>query len=93
LIKENSKIPIIGNGGVETFQDINRFIEYTKVDAVMSAEKLLEIPYLFAGDTNDYNIDEVALEYLAIAKEDNTDINMVRSHLHKMLYGACKVKA
>lgn len=91
LIKEHSTIPIIGNGGVENYKDVLQFLDFTKCDAVMSAEKLLEIPYLFAGETDEFDIDTIALEYCYLAREDNIGINIARSHLHKMLYGACKV--
>lgn len=91
FIKENANLPIIANGGVENFKDIQKLFDYTKCDAIMSAEKLLEIPFLFAGEENQFDIDDVALEYVNISKEDENDISIVRSHLHKFLYGACKV--
>jgi tRNA-dihydrouridine synthase 1 len=88
IIKENINIPLIANGGIEKFEDIERCFLKTKCDAVMSSEKLLEQPFLFTG--NEYNLDDIALEYLDIAKELNTDITFVRSHLFKFYYAICQ---
>ena len=38
----------------------------------MSAEKLLEDPSFFSG--GEYNIDEIALEYLDLCKKYDTDL-------------------
>eukprot|EP00915_Cephaloidophora_sp_WS-2016_P005772 GHVH01007643.1.p1 GENE.GHVH01007643.1~~GHVH01007643.1.p1 ORF type:complete len:426 (+),score=47.75 GHVH01007643.1:87-1364(+) len=46
-IKEAATIPIIANGGVESYEDAIRCEEATKADAVMSAIGLLEYPSLF----------------------------------------------
>ena len=46
-IKETVSIPVIANGGIETYEDYQRCLEYTGADAVMSSEGLLENPALF----------------------------------------------
>uniref|UniRef100_A0A0F7UCS7 tRNA-dihydrouridine(16/17) synthase [NAD(P)(+)] n=1 Tax=Neospora caninum (strain Liverpool) TaxID=572307 RepID=A0A0F7UCS7_NEOCL len=46
--KERLSIPVIANGGVETYEDALRCLEFTGADAVMSAEGLLDNPLLFA---------------------------------------------
>jgi len=84
LIKHTIKLPIIGNGGVENFNDVERFFDYTKCDAVMSAEKLLEYPPLFSNKS--YNLDTVSLDYLDICEKYTTDLGFVKSHLHKFYY-------
>lgn len=88
-IKNTINIPVIANGGIEEYKDIQKCLEFTKCDAVMSAEKLLENPFLFSGE--DHNIDDVALEFLEISKELKNDLSFVRSHLFKFYYHACKL--
>lgn len=88
-IKQLVKIPVIANGGLEEFEDIESCLDYTGCDAYMSAEKILENPFIFSG--KDYNIDDVALEYLNICRETENDIAYVRSHLFKFYYHACKL--
>lgn len=90
-IKEVLTIPVISNGGLQDYDDIDKCFEYTKCDAVMSSEKLLENPFFFDKNRTIYNIDNVALEYLEIAERLNTDISYIRSHLFKFYYGACQV--
>ena len=83
-------IPVIANGGLEEYEDIEKCFKTTGCDAVMSAEKLLENPFLF-DENQDRNIDDVALEYLNISKELNNEIPYVRSHMFKFYYHACKL--
>ena len=40
-------IPIIANGNIITYQDIQNNLEFTKADGVMSAEGILDNPALF----------------------------------------------
>ena len=42
-IKSALKIPVFSNGGIFTFQDVEKCLEYTKCDGVMSSEALLEV--------------------------------------------------
>jgi tRNA-dihydrouridine synthase len=88
LIKESVNIPVIANGGLEKYEDVGKCLEYTKCDAVMSAEKLLEDPGFFSG--NNVDLDDIAFEYLDIAKEIDCDFMFVRSHLFKLYYQACQ---
>lgn len=86
LIKQQAKIPIFANGGIYTFEDVQRCLEYTGVDGVMSSEALLENPALFSGEVPD--LDEIALEYLEICKGINhkEERKMVKPHLFKFLH-------
>lgn len=66
-IKEELSIPVIANGGIYNWEDVERCFEETNCDAVMSAEGLLEYPALFSG-RDDIDLDDLAMEYLEIAK-------------------------
>ena len=61
---------------------------FEKWPAEMLSE-ILENPFIFSGQM--YNIDDVAIEYITLAEELDTDINFCRSHLFKFFYQACKM--
>jgi tRNA-dihydrouridine synthase 1 len=90
LIKQQAKIPIFANGGIYTFEDVQRCLEYTGADGVMSSESLLENPALFSGEIPD--LDEIALEYLEICKGINhkEERKMIKPHLFKFLYAGLR---
>lgn len=48
-IKEELKIPVIVNGGISTFSDVESALAVTGCDGVMSSESILEYPALFNG--------------------------------------------
>jgi tRNA-dihydrouridine synthase 1 len=88
-VKQALRIPVVANGGIATFADIERCLEETGADGVMSSEALLENPALFA------NIQEtpctLALEYLRICEDYTTDVKMMKAHLFKILFGALQL--
>lgn len=47
--KKEIPIPIIANGGIENLDDVMRCLEYTKADAVMTSEAILENPAIFTN--------------------------------------------
>lgn len=83
-IKDELSIPVFANGGIYTFEDVQRCLDYTGVDGVMSAEGLLENPALFSGEIKD--LDEQALEYLELTEKYKTPHFFVKSHLFKILH-------
>ncbi|EGR26961.1 t-diRNAhydrouridine synthase, putative [Ichthyophthirius multifiliis] len=83
-IKDTLTIPVFANGGIYTFQDVQRCMEYTGVDGVMSAEALLENPALFSGKI--YDFDDLAVEYLDFAEKYDAPFYFVKSHLFKILH-------
>lgn len=58
-IKEYVTIPVIANGGIYGYEDVERCLVETGADGVMSAEALLENPALFSGKK--YCLDTLAL--------------------------------
>lgn len=62
-IKEELKIPVIANGGICTYEDVIKCLEYTGCDGVMSSESILEYPALF-DNSKLHDLDELALEYI-----------------------------
>ncbi|EAN33513.1 tRNA-dihydrouridine(16/17) synthase [NAD(P)(+)] [Theileria parva strain Muguga] len=85
IIKSKVNIPVIANGGIETFEDVKRCLEYTGADAVMSSEAILENPYLFSGKI--YNNIDIFEEYLSILKgSPRQKISCIKGHAFKILY-------
>ena len=95
-IKKLVKIPVIANGGLEKFEDIDKCFEYTKCDCVMSGEKLIEMPTFFSKKL--YDINDIALEYCDIWKEyksreeiKKSYMSQIRGHMFKFFYTACNM--
>ncbi|GFE53684.1 tRNA-dihydrouridine synthase 4 [Babesia ovis] len=89
IVKSRLRIPVIANGGIETFEDIGKCLEYTGADAVMSSEALLEKPYLFSGRT--YNHLDIMQEYLDLVRlYPNQSPCCIRTHSFRILYQYCK---
>tara|TARA_Y100000034_G_C6898593_1_gene414896 strand:+ start:2235 stop:3149 length:915 start_codon:yes stop_codon:yes gene_type:complete len=61
-VKENVKIPIIGNGDVFTPEDAIRMLEYTKCDYVMIGRGAMGNPFIFK-QCNDYLKNKKYKEY------------------------------
>lgn len=99
-IQARLTIPVIANGGIEEPADIERCLDATNADGVMSSEAILENPALFAatanrpGDTTTSSLSYVALatEYLALADEfPPASEKIVRAHLFKLLFQDLRV--
>ncbi|ORM39741.1 tRNA-dihydrouridine(16/17) synthase [NAD(P)(+)]-like [Babesia sp. Xinjiang] len=89
ILKSRLRIPVIANGGIETFEDVGRCLQYTGADAVMSSEALLEKPYLFSGRIYDHL--SIMQEYLDIVRlYPNHPPACVRGHAFKILYQHCQ---
>ena len=88
-IKEHfgNRVPIIANGGISNLDDVNKCLEYTKCDGVMSSEAILENPTLFCCSNISLTQIEIAEEYLSYCqKYPSTFIRTARTHLMKMLH-------
>lgn len=86
-IKETLKIPVIANGGISTFEDVQYALKYTGCDGVMSSESILEYPALF-DPTKIYDMDDLCLEYFDFYEKypGEASLKIVRCHMHKFLH-------
>jgi tRNA-dihydrouridine synthase len=48
----NPEFPVVANGGMETYEDVQQIMQYTGASAAMASEKLLENPALFMPPTS-----------------------------------------
>ncbi|KAJ3022110.1 UNVERIFIED_CONTAM: tRNA-dihydrouridine(16/17) synthase [NAD(P)(+)]-like protein, partial [Siphonaria sp. JEL0065] len=83
-VKEALDIPVFANGNICYYEDVERCLQYTKCDGVMTAEGNLYNPALFSGELPP--VWRIAEEYLEICKEypKSADIGMIRAHLFKI---------
>eukprot|EP00928_Gymnodinium_smaydae_P027742 TRINITY_DN21353_c0_g1_i1.p1 TRINITY_DN21353_c0_g1~~TRINITY_DN21353_c0_g1_i1.p1 ORF type:complete len:433 (-),score=71.89 TRINITY_DN21353_c0_g1_i1:54-1292(-) len=84
IIKGRMDIPVFVNGGIETFEDVERCMAETGCDGVMSSESLLETPSLFSGKV--VGQDQLTAEYLDCAKLYDASRSAVKAHLFRFLY-------
>ena len=91
-VKEALRIPVLANGNIRTLHDVERCLEYTGADGVMSAESLLEDPALFSpgrlqpgGSKHHLDGCTLLLEYLDIVEQHPCPDRMVRGHAFKLL--------
>jgi len=91
LIKERFKaFPIVCNGGIGTYNDVVKCMEFTGCDAVMSSEALLEKPDLFCPEST-MSQDALAKEYLEYIRKypvvaRRWEVRCVKSHMFRFLY-------
>lgn len=84
IVKSRLDIPVFVNGGIETYSDVERCLNVTGCDGVMSSEALLETPSLFSG--REVPQDELTAEYLELAKIYDAKKSAVKAHLFRLLY-------
>lgn len=99
-IKRELKIPVIANGSIGCFADVEECLRLTGVDGVMSSEALLENPGLFAANMPTAgplpsavpaNAFALSRRYLEIARETNfKNVGTIRGHMFKFLFGVLR---
>ncbi|TKR96462.1 hypothetical protein L596_010474 [Steinernema carpocapsae] len=83
-VKEALSIPVIANGNIQMEKDLERCLEETGADAVMSAEGILNNPYLFE-DRHEESW-TVAREYLDYAEKYEATVSPVRAHVFRICH-------
>lgn len=90
-IVANSSVPIIANGGIDSYESAQRCIQETGASAVMSGEAILENPALFSPSIKELTVREVCEEYLDLEEKYPSLQKEVRKHLFKLLHRGLSV--
>lgn len=89
-IKASLGIPMLANGGVERPEDLERCLDLTGCDGVMTSEAALENPAILSGvPTSRAVMPQVARDYIALSRQHPPRVNAVlKAHFFKFLYMA-----
>ncbi|KAG2109920.1 FMN-linked oxidoreductase [Suillus discolor] len=88
-LKTALRVPVVSNGNVRTWEDVQRNKEETRADGIMVGETLLGNPCIFANVIPDPV--QVSLEYLEICKElpDIATHKTIETHVRHFIEFQC----
>lgn len=74
-VKENVKIPVIGNGDIRTAGDAKKMFEYTGVDGIMIGRATLGNPWIIKQIVEELNGDKIT------EVSNQTKLEIIKEHL------------
>ncbi|KAK0496023.1 FMN-linked oxidoreductase [Armillaria luteobubalina] len=92
-LKENLRVPVISNGNVRVWSDIQSNLDYTGADGVMVGETLLGNPCIFSGTVPDPV--DISLEYLQLCRDypDTATFPTIQTHIRHFVDFQCSRKS
>ncbi|KAK0458945.1 FMN-linked oxidoreductase [Desarmillaria tabescens] len=88
-LKETLRVPVISNGNVRVFRDIQSNLDFTGADGVMVGETLLGNPCIFSGTIPDPV--DISLEYLQLCRDypDTATFPTIQTHIRHFVDFQC----
>ncbi|VDD85019.1 unnamed protein product [Enterobius vermicularis] len=84
VVCQSVDVPVIANGNIQIFTDIERCLSETGAKAVMSAEGVLSNPLLFENKCEPNWV--IGKEYLDYAERYKANISAIRAHLFRICH-------
>jgi len=82
-IRETVTIPVVSNGNILEFSDLERCLNYTGVNGIMVGEALLKNPAFFANIK--FPAFQIVAEYLELCEKYPCDTRFIKHHIQKLL--------